>query len=78
MTRKIKPGPLFPQRGGLHVRTAQSGLMFLYLGEQKIARYIPDRQAIEFQDHHKGGRVVEASVSEFAAGLVRLTEKIGT
>lgn len=74
MTRKIKPGPLFPQRSGLHVRTAESGLMFVYLDEMKIARYIPDRQVLEFQDHHKGKRVIEASVSELAEGLVRLTE----
>lgn len=76
MPRRIKTGPLFPRRGGLYVRTAASGLLFLYLDEQKICRYHPDRQALEFQDHGKGGRVIEASIGEFTEGLIRLTEAV--
>ena len=59
---------------GVHIRANREGLLFLYLDEQKICRYLPDRQALEFKDHHKGGRVVEASVIQFAEELQRLVE----
>lgn len=57
---------------GLHIRTAQSGLTFLYLNEQKICRYYPDRQVLEFKEHSKNGRLTEVILSEFVAGLERL------
>lgn len=75
MSRQVKPhsnGRI--HRRGLHIRANTQGLLFLYLDEQKICRYYPDRQALEFKDHHKGGRVVEANVTEFADGLQRLAE----
>lgn len=60
-------------RRGLHVRTTPTGFMFLYLNEQKICRYIPERRVLEFKEYNKG-RVIEATVSEFIAGLGRIAE----
>lgn len=48
---------------------------FVYIGKLKVARYIPERKAIEFKDHHKGGRLVEVSIIDLADGLQRLTEQ---
>ena len=59
-------------RRGLHVRTAISGLTFLYLNEQKICRYYPERQVLEFKEHNKGGRLTEVVLSEFVAELEKL------
>jgi hypothetical protein len=49
--------------------------MFVYLNEQKICRYYPERRVLEFKDHGKGdSRMTEATVSEFIEGLGRIAE----
>jgi hypothetical protein len=55
-------------------RSQVSGHIFLFLGSQKIARYIPERRSIEFKDHHKSGRVVEVTIPDFTSQLTRLVE----
>ena len=67
--------PLHPRRRHL-ITLDDSG--FVYLGELKICRYVPEKHVLEFIDHRRTksqpARIIEVSVSDFAGQIERLLD----